>query len=46
MSGTTTRSIKFSYNWNQKLNCKAFTTIRIHNDGKYVVGEIYNVYLE
>ena len=46
MSGTTNRSVRFSYNWNNKLDCKAFTTIRIRDDVKYVVGEIYNVYLE
>ena len=28
-------TIKFSYNWNDKLTNKAFTTIRLHNPHKY-----------
>ena len=28
----------FSYNWNNKLNCVAFSTIRLRNDKKYYVG--------
>ncbi|HPA71674.1 MAG TPA: hypothetical protein PKY31_05375 [Spirochaetota bacterium] len=35
--------ITFSYNWNNKLDCKAFTTIRLHNPYKYRVGSIYRV---
>lgn len=31
-------TIPFSYNWNNKLDCKAFTTIRIFNPAKHVVG--------
>ena len=38
-------SINFSYNWNCKLNNKAFTTIRIHNQLKYQVGKTYQVFL-
>lgn len=34
-------TIKFDKNWNSKLNNKAFTTIRLKNDEKYKVGEIY-----
>ena len=30
--------LKFSYNWNNKLNCLCFSTIRIRNDRKYYVG--------
>ena len=37
--------IKFTYNWNNKLHCKAFTTLRLHND-KYVVGQAYEIYLK
>lgn len=37
--------VKFSYNWNNKLHNKAFTTIRIHNPKKYIVGELYNIEL-
>lgn len=35
--------IAFSYNWNNKLDCKAFTTIRLHNPYKYRVGSFYRV---
>lgn len=38
--------IRFSYNWNNKLQCKAFTTLRLHNPKKYKVGSIYPIYLE
>jgi CRISPR/Cas system CSM-associated protein Csm2 small subunit len=37
--------IDFSYNWNNKLNCKAFTTFRLHSN-KYGVGRIYEVQLK
>lgn len=39
-----TRHLKFSYNWNNKLDCNAFTTLRLA-DG-YKVGEVVEVYLE
>lgn len=39
------KNVRFSTNWNNKLDCKCFTTIRLHNDKKYVVGEIYDIYL-
>ena len=38
--------IKFSTNWNNKLNCKAFTTIRLANPRKYFEGGLYNIYLK
>lgn len=38
--------IKFSYNWNNKLDCKAFTTIRIENPNKYKVGHLYYIKLK
>ena len=38
-------TIRFSYNWNGKLNNKAFTTLRIHNPGKYTIGKTYNIEL-
>jgi hypothetical protein len=38
--------IGFSYNWNNKLNCKAFTTIRISNAKKYVEGREYWIRLK
>lgn len=31
--------IKFSYNWNRKLDCRAFTTIRIYNSAKHYRGQ-------
>lgn len=37
--------ISFSYNWNNKLDCKAFTTLRLRST-KYVPGTLYDVYLE
>ena len=37
--------IKFSYNWNNKLTNKAFTTIRLHNRQKYRQGERYEIEL-
>lgn len=40
------QTINFSYNWNNKLECKAFTTIRLHNSKKYKVGELYSIRLQ
>lgn len=37
--------IVFSYNWNNKLNCKAYTTFRLASN-KYVKGGIYAIYLK
>jgi hypothetical protein len=39
------KAIKFSHNWNNKLNCNCFTTFRVKSD-KYKVGEIYAIYLK
>jgi len=38
--------VKFSYNWNKKLDCFAYTTIRIHNPKKYVIGVVYDIHLQ
>lgn len=38
--------INFSYNWNKKLDCNAFTTLRISNQGKYQLGNEYNICLK
>ena len=38
-------TIRFTTNWNNKLLNKAFTTIRIHNPNKYIVGSVYNIEL-
>lgn len=35
-------SIKFSYNWNNKLNCNFFTTIRKVNP-MHKIGEVYQI---
>jgi uncharacterized protein YqfB (UPF0267 family) len=40
------QKISFSYNWNNKLNCNAFSTIRLKQPSKYVLGEIYEIYLK
>lgn len=37
--------IKFSYNWNNKLGCKAFTTFRIASS-KYRKGEVYKIFFK
>lgn len=37
--------IDFSFNWNNKLNCKSYTTFRMKSD-KYKVGEVYSIYLK
>jgi hypothetical protein len=38
---------RFSYNWNNKLDCKIFfTTIRIHNPQKYWVGSTHRIFLK
>lgn len=37
--------IRFSYNWNNKLSCKAFTTLRLDSP-KYEAGKVYDIYLE
>ena len=38
-------SIKFQHNYNNKLNCNSFTTIRLHNDYNYSVGLNYTILL-
>lgn len=30
--------LTFSYNWNNKLNCNSFSTIRLYNPDKYFIG--------
>ena len=39
-------SITFSYNWNNKLQCKAFTTIRLYSPNKYKIGDTYKIILK
>lgn len=38
--------LEFSFNWNHKLDCYVFTTIRKHNDIKYSQGMIYDVFIK
>ena len=38
--------IPFTYNWNNKLNCSAFTTIRIYNQTKHYVGNRVEITLK
>lgn len=42
---TEAKEIAFSFNWNNKLSCRAFTTIRLHNPAKYQVGQVYDILL-
>ena len=38
--------LDFNENWNGKLNCQCFTTIRLHNPIKNCVGAIKQIYLK
>lgn len=38
--------LEFEQNWNNKLNCSSFTTIRLHNPRKYCVDAVMSVYLK
>jgi hypothetical protein len=38
-------TLKFSTNWNNKLNCNSFTTLRLRNDNKYYAGAKINIWL-
>ena len=40
------KTINFTYNWNNKLDCKAFTTFRLRNPAKYKIGESYQILLK
>lgn len=40
-----TEDLRFTTNWNGKLNCSCFTTLRLHNESKYVVGAVKNILL-
>jgi len=37
--------LKFSTNWNNKLNCDYFTTIRLYSE-KFIVGDTYDIVLK
>lgn len=38
--------LEFSTNWNNKLDCKCFTTIRIYNQSKHFRGNQFEVFLQ
>lgn len=38
--------IGFSYNWNNKLGCNSFTTIRLHQPNKYQLNQVYQIKLK
>ena len=38
--------LAFGYNWNNKLNCLSFSTIRLRNDKKYFVGAKKDIWLK
>jgi hypothetical protein len=38
--------IRFSYNWNGKLNNRVFTTIRLHSSKKYRAGQTFHIELK
>lgn len=40
------KSIHFSYNWNNKLNCKSFSTVRLWNPKKYQLLDFYEISVE
>lgn len=37
------KSIHFSYNWNHKLNCQSFSTVRLWNEEKYQLLDLFEV---
>ena len=39
-------NINFSHNWNRKLKNKVFTTIRLLNNSKYIIGNKYHISLK
>lgn len=38
-------NLKFSTNWNNKLHCKAFTTLRAYDPAKYAIGTKHDIWL-
>jgi hypothetical protein len=37
------KKLEFSYNWNNKLDCRSFSTVRLANPNKYQLLELYEV---
>lgn len=46
LQGQEVNTIKFLQNWNDKLNCKEFTTIRIFDPKKYKRGDLKRIELK
>lgn len=40
------KNLNFSFNWNNKLHCSSFSTIRIFNPEKYVLLDVYEILLK
>ncbi len=38
--------LPFSYNWNNKLDCKSFTTLRLKNRKRFEIGRKYKITLK
>ncbi len=38
--------LNFNHNWNNKLQNKCFTSIRLHNNHKYNVGSVYEIHVK
>ncbi|MCK8495856.1 hypothetical protein M0L20_28580 [Spirosoma sp. RP8] len=37
--------LEFSYNWNKKLDCHSYTTLRLANPERYAIGRQFGIYL-
>jgi len=46
MESTKIYELNFSYNWNNKLYNKAFTSIKLYNPNKYIINNLYKVNLK
>lgn len=46
MSSKELKVLNFNYNWNTKLRCRNFTTIRLRNDAKYFKGARFSITLQ
>jgi len=40
------KRLDFSFNWNNKLDCSCFTTIRRHNPEKYKPDVVFEIFLK
>ena len=38
--------LKFAGNWNKKLDCKYFTSFRLHNKSKYAEGVMFDILIK